>query len=90
MFGRNTEEFSTISDFFEKNNKNFHKKKKIFYSKVDQTLNGKDEHYFNKRDIQADIKIARCKICGILLSEFKVQQKIKDSSPLLKSANTHR
>lgn len=90
MFGRNTDEFSTISEFIEKKNKLLHKKKKIIFSKVDQVLHGKHEHYFNKRDIQADIKIARCKICGILLSEFKVQQKIKDSSPLLKSANTHR
>ncbi|MFV1975919.1 MAG: hypothetical protein ACC651_09235 [Candidatus Scalindua sp.] len=86
MFGRNTGDSSTISEYFEKKSKLLQKKKSIFLSKVDQVLHGKHEHYFSKRDVQADGKIARCKICGILLSEFKVQQKVRDSSPLLKSS----
>jgi len=88
MFGRTSDEYSTISEFFEKKSKQLIKKKAILFSKVDQALHGEHEHYFSKRDVKAKSKTARCRICGILLSDFKVQQKIIRSSEILKSRHS--
>ena len=83
MFGRNNNEFSTISEFIEKKSKSLQNKKDIFFSKVEQVIHGKHEHRFSKQDVLKMDKNARCKVCGMLLSEFIVQHKMDNFSPFL-------
>ena len=80
MFGRNDNEFSTVSEFIEKKSKSLQNKKDIFFSKVEQVLHGEHEHRFSKQDVLKMDKNARCKVCGMLLSEFIVQHKRKASA----------
>lgn len=87
MFERNSSEFSTISEFIEKKGKLLHKKKSILRAKIDQALNGKHEHFFHRHEVMAKNENARCKVCGMLLSEYKTEQKIKKLSPRLRSKN---
>lgn len=51
------------------------KKAKIFRSKVDCALRGDHRHYFSKADLNNPAAIPRCKVCGMLLSEYKVERK---------------
>ena len=83
MFGRNDNEFSTVSEFIEKKSKSLQRKKDIFFSKVDHVLHGEHEHQFSKQDAMKLDKNTRCKVCGILLSEFIVQHKMDNFSPFL-------
>ena len=73
MFGRSNQDFSTVSDFIEKKSKSLQNKKDIFFSRVEQVLHGEHEHQFSKKDAMNMDKNARCKVCGMLLSEFIVQ-----------------
>ncbi len=84
MFGRSKESTSAVSEFFEKKSKLIQKKKKIFRSKVSFALRGEHRHYFSKQDLQTHGKNSRCKVCGMLLSEFRVQRRIEEWSPNLK------
>ncbi len=84
MFRLNNNEISMISDFIEKKSKLLHKKSDLFFSKIDQVIHGQHEHYFSKQDVLTENQNARCMVCGMLLSEFKVQQKINTLAPLLK------
>ena len=84
MFGRNDNEFSTVSEFIDKKSKSLQKKRDIFISKVDQILHGEHEHRFSKQDALKMDKNARCLVCGMLLSEFIVQYKMNNFSPHLK------
>jgi len=84
MFGRSKESSSVVSEFFEKKSKQMQKKKKIFRSKINFALRGEHRHYFSKKDLQTQGKNCRCKVCGILLSEFRVERRIEDWSPNLK------
>lgn len=84
MFGRNKESTSAVSEFIEKKSKLIQKKKKIFRSKVNFALRGEHRHYYSKQDVQTLGKNSRCKVCGMLLSEFRVQRRIEEWSPNLK------
>ena len=68
LFGKSSSEQSSISQLVGK-------KAKIFRSKVDYALRGEHRHYFSKADIYNPAAIPRCKVCGMLLSEFKVERK---------------
>jgi hypothetical protein len=76
MFGRSNQDFSTISDFIEKKSKSLQNKREIISSKLEQVFHGKHEHRFSKKDALKMNKNARCKVCGMLLSEFIVQHKM--------------
>jgi phage FluMu protein Com len=85
MFGRSSKETTSIvSEFFDKKSRQIQKKNKIFRSKVNQALHGEHRHYFSKQDVSALGQNARCKVCDMLLSEFRVQRRIEDWSPHLK------
>lgn len=51
------------------------KKAKIFRSMVDYALRGDHRHYFSKEDLKNPAATPRCKVCGMLLTEFKVERK---------------
>jgi predicted nucleic acid-binding Zn-ribbon protein len=87
MFGRNSYEFSTISEFIEKKGMLLSKKKSIMRAKIDQALSGEHEHFFYKHEVMAKKENARCKVCGMLLSAYKIEQKVKKLSPRLRSKN---
>ncbi len=88
MFGRSSKETTTVSEYIEKKSKLIKKKNKIFRAKIDYALRGEHRHYFSKQDVMALDKNARCKICGILLSEFRVQHRIDNWTPHLKPIHT--
>ncbi len=78
MFRRDkNREQSSFSDFIEQ-------KSKLFRSKVVYALNREHEHYFSKRDVLNGDIDTRCKVCGILLSEYRTQKRFeKINSPVL-------
>ena len=63
-------EQSNFSEFIEQ-------KTRMFHSKVTHVLNREHEHYFSKRDVLNSEIGTRCKVCGILLSEYRAQRKIE-------------
>lgn len=78
MFNRSkNEEQSNFSEFVEQ-------KTRLLQSKVVYALHGNHEHYFSKRDVLNSHKDPRCKVCGILLSEYRTQKRFeKMNSPLV-------
>lgn len=84
MFGRSKESTSAVSEFIGKKSKLIQKKNKIFRAKINFALRGEHRHYYSKQDVQALGKNSRCKVCGMLLSEFRVQRRIENWSPNLK------
>ena len=70
MFRLDYDEQSSISGFVEK-------KTRMFKSKVDFVLNGEHVHYFNKKQCLDPSCNPKCKVCGLLLSDFKVQKKLE-------------
>lgn len=50
-------------------------KARLFYSKVAYSLYSHHEHYFSKSDLLISGIDTRCKVCGILISENRAQQK---------------
>ena len=85
MFGRSSKETTTVSEYFEKKSKLIQKKNKIFRSKVNHAIHGEHRHYFSKKDVAAQDLNARCKVCGMLLSEFRVQRRFENWTPNSKS-----
>ena len=88
MFGRkkNTEQ-SNFSEFIEQ-------KTRLLHSKVVYALNMEHEHYFSKRDVLNSGDGARCKVCGMLLSEYRTQKRFENmNTPVLldakKNADKH-
>lgn len=84
MFGRNNYETTTVSEYIEKKSRQIQKKKKFLRSKINYALRGDHKHYYSKQDVLANNENARCKVCGMLLSEFRVQKRIDNWSPHLK------
>ena len=84
MFGRNNNETTTVSEYIEKKSRQIQKKKKFIRSKINYALSGDHKHYYSKQDVLANNENARCKVCGMLLSEFRVQKRIDNWSPHLK------
>ena len=78
MFSRKkNREQSSFSEFVEQ-------KTRLFQSKVVYALNGNHEHYFSKKDVLNGNIDTRCKVCGILLSEYRTQKRFeKMNSPVL-------
>ena len=71
MFSRKKQkEQSNFSEFIQQ-------KTRLFHSKVQHAFYREHEHYFSKRDVQNSGISTRCKVCGILLSEFRTQQKFE-------------
>jgi|GEM_PF-1412219 len=86
MFGRSSKESTTtVSEYIEKKSKLIQKKNKIFRAKVNHAIHGEHRHYFSKKDVAAQDMNARCKVCGMLLSEFRVQRRFENWTPNLKS-----
>jgi len=70
-------EQSNFSEFIEQ-------KSRLFHSKVVHALHGEHEHYFSKIDVLNSHTDPRCKVCGILLSEYRTQKRFeKMDSPLV-------
>ena len=84
MFGRNDKDTNTVSEYIEKKSRQIKKSKQIIRSKINYVLHGNHKHYYSKQDLLADNENARCKVCGMLLSEFRVQKRIDNWSPHLK------
>ena len=84
MFGRNGKETTTVSEYIEKKSRQIQKKKQIIRSKINYALHGDHKHYYSKQDVHENNENARCKVCGMLLSEFRVQKRIDNWSPHLK------
>jgi hypothetical protein len=84
MFGRSKKEHSSISEYFLKKSRLLMKKKSIFRSRIEYAIRGEHQHYFNKQEVLTLNQNARCKICGMLLSEFRLKQKMDNWSPHLK------
>ena len=63
-------------------------KARLFHSKVAYSLYSEHEHYFSKSDLLISGIDTRCKVCGILLSEYRAQQKfVKKNAPVLCESN---
>jgi len=85
MFGLSSKEStSVVSEYIEKKSKLIQKKNKIFRSKVNHAFRGEHRHYFSKKDLASQKQNARCKVCGILLSEFRVQRRFENWTTHLK------
>lgn len=84
MFGRNDNETTNVSEYLEKKSRQIKKKKNILRSKINYALHGDHKHYYSKQDVLANNENARCKVCGMLLSEFRIQKRIDNWSPHLK------
>ncbi|MFW2438694.1 MAG: hypothetical protein ACN4GR_04920 [Arenicellales bacterium] len=84
MFGNRNKETTTVSEYFEKKSKLIQKKNKIFKSRINHAIRGEHRHYFSKNDVAAQNMNARCKVCGMLLSEFRVQRRFETWTPDLK------
>jgi len=78
MFSRKkNREQSSFSEFVEQ-------KTRLFQSKVVYALNGNHEHYFSKKDVLNGNIDTRCKVCGILLSEYRTGKRFeKMNAPVL-------
>ncbi len=90
MFGRKNNELSTVSEYIDKKSRLILKKKEIFRAKMDYALHGEHQHYFSKQDVYSRNQNARCKICGMLLSEFKVEKRIENLASHLQSVNNRQ
>ena len=76
MFGRRTKEQSSFSEFVEH-------KTRLFRSKVVYSLQQEHEHYFSKSQVLNRKIDPRCKVCGILLSEFRTTKKFEGNNYLI-------
>ena len=78
MFSRKkNKEQSNFSEFIEQ-------KTRLFQSKVVYAMNGNHEHYFSRKDVLNGNIDTRCKVCGILLSEYRTEKRFeKMNAPVL-------
>ena len=83
MFGRRTKEQSNFSEFVEH-------KTRLFRSKVVYALQREHEHYYSKSEVSNRSIDPRCKVCGILLSEFRTSKKFEEyNSPIILSTEAN-
>ena len=80
MFGRKDSEASSISMLVQK-------KTRMFKSKVDYALHGQHKHYFSKRESLDSAANPACKICGLLLTDYKIQKKFEALNKEIKERN---
>ncbi len=77
MFSRkNQKEQSNFSEIIQQ-------KTRLFHSKVMYALYREHEHYFSKGDVLNSGIGTRCKVCGILLSEYRTQKKFEKNAVIL-------
>jgi len=77
MFSRKPKEQSNFSVFIEQ-------KTKLFHSKVVYALRREHEHYYSKSEVLNRNIDPRCKVCGILLSEYRTMKKFERwNSPIV-------
>lgn len=70
MFRRKDNDQSTVSMIVVK-------KTRMLKAKVDYVLHGQHKHYFSKKEsLDSEVDPA-CKICGMLLSDLKVEKKFE-------------
>ena len=53
------------------------KKTRMLKSKIDYALHGEHDHYFNKKQSLDPTVNPKCKVCGMLLSDFMTQKKFE-------------
>jgi hypothetical protein len=53
------------------------KKTRMLKAKVDYVLHGQHKHYFSKKESQDPEVDPACKICGMLLSDLKIEKKFE-------------
>jgi hypothetical protein len=70
MFSRKSKEQSNFSEFIEQ-------KTRLFHSKVVYALNREHEHYYSKNEVLNRSIDPRCKVCGMLLSEFRTTKRFE-------------
>ncbi len=70
MFGRNKRDNSNFSEFIEQ-------KSRLFHAKVVYAFNRDHEHYYSKQEVLNPNIDPRCKICGMLLSEYRTQKRFE-------------
>lgn len=80
MFRRKDNEQSSVSLFVEK-------KTRMFKSKVDFALRGQHKHYFSKKEVKDPAANPACKVCGMLLSDYKVEKKFEALNNKVKERN---
>ena len=80
MFRRKDNDQSTVSMFVEK-------KTRMFKAKVDYVLHGQHKHYFSKKESLDPEVDPACKICGMLLSDLKIEKKFEALNKKVKERN---
>lgn len=77
MFGRRTYEQNSFSKLVEH-------KTRLIRSKAVYALHREHKHYFSKSEVFNPNIDPRCKVCGILLSEFRVIRQTEEyNSPIV-------
>ena len=76
MFTRKDKEQSNFSEFIEQ-------KTRLFHSKVVYALHREHEHFYSKSEVLNRDIDPRCKVCGMLLSEYRTMKRFeKFNSPI--------
>lgn len=76
MFSRKDKEQSNFSEFIEQ-------KTRLFHSKVVYALHREHEHFYSKSEVLNRDIDPRCKVCGMLLSEYRTIKRFeKLNSPI--------
>ena len=84
FFARKNKEQSDFSEFVEQ-------RTRLLYAKLMYALDREHMHFFSTLDIQQNKADARCKVCGILLTEYRIQERFeKMNSPVSLSEKKKR
>lgn len=76
MFRRKTKNQSDFSEFIEQ-------RTRLWHSKVVYAFNLDHEHFYSKNEVLNHDIDPRCKVCGLLLSEYRTMKKFeKWESPI--------
>lgn len=77
MFSQKTKNKADFSEFIEQQTR-------LIHSKVVYALNLEHEHFYNKHEVLNRDTDPRCKVCGMLLSEYRAMKKFeKWESPIV-------
>ena len=83
MFGRRSYEQNSFSKFVGH-------KTRLIRSKAVYALHREHKHYFSKSEVFNRNIDPRCKVCGILLSEFRTSKKFEEfNSPIVLSTEVN-
>ena len=70
MFNRKPKDQSNFSEFIEQ-------KTRLFHSKVVYALHREHEHFYSKSEVLNRDIDPRCKVCGMLLSEYRTMKRFE-------------